>query len=282
MIDWEPRQTIEAAYRRAIQSLMNKFMELIPLDIEDPYDIGDLLQTYASSDIFQEFAHATARKMVTGLFVDGSRTWREAAQESGMGKMLRAALARELEGPVGIRMQQLIDENAELISSFPLNIAKEVNEFVREESLAGRRAATIASSFREQFPEVTAGRIALISRTETGKTSTALIRARAEEIDLNWYEWETSQDQRVRRSHRKMQSVLVNWNDPPSPEMLIGEKPHGHYHAGNIYNCRCYPAPVVRFDLLQWPAKVYYGGHVQYMTFANFRRVAGAIFAEAA
>lgn len=58
---------------------------------------------------------------------------------------------------------------------------------------------------------------------------------------------------RVRKSHRIMEGVLVNWNMPPSPERLAGEKDVGNYHAGNIWNCRCYPEPLISVDDIRWP-----------------------------
>ena len=62
-----------------------------------------------------------------------------------------------------------------------------------------------------------------------------------------------------------MEGVLVNWNDPPSPEKLVGEKPVGNYHAGNIWNCRCYPEPVVEPDWLPNRVKVYHDGQIEAM-----------------
>jgi hypothetical protein len=71
-----------------------------------------------------------------------------------------------------------------------------------------------------------------------------------------------------------MEGVLVCWNNPPSPEMLIGEKNVGYYHAGNIYNCRCYPEVVIKLDFISWPHKVYYNGTIQTMTRKQFETIA--------
>jgi hypothetical protein len=71
-----------------------------------------------------------------------------------------------------------------------------------------------------------------------------------------------------------MAGVLVHWDDPPAPEILAGEKSEGHYDAGDIYNCRCSAEPLLRYDQVAWPAKVYHGGVVRRMTLAQFRRLA--------
>ena len=52
----------------------------------------------------------------------------------------------------------------------------------------------------------------------------------------------------------------------------MGEDYEGNYGPGEIYNCRCYPEPLLRFDQTSWPAKVYYKGRVQHMTLAAFKR----------
>jgi hypothetical protein len=40
-------------------------------------------------------------------------------------------------------------------------------------------------------------------------------------------------------------------------------------------NCRCYPAPLLRFSQIDWPARVYQGNQIQRMTLAAFRKIAG-------
>jgi hypothetical protein len=72
-----------------------------------------------------------------------------------------------------------------------------------------------------------------------------------------------------------MSDVLIAWSDPPSPEQLFGEKSYGKYHAGNIFNCRCYPEPLVELHYVNWPHKVYHGGQIKTMTLAQFERLIG-------
>ena len=67
-----------------------------------------------------------------------------------------------------------------------------------------------------------------------------------------------------------MNDVLVSWNNPPSPELLVKEKDVGRYHAGNIWNCRCYSEPLIDIDDVKWPHKVYINGSIQKMSKARF------------
>jgi hypothetical protein len=45
--------------------------------------------------------------------------------------------------------------------------------------------------------------------------------------------------------------------------------------AANIIaqNCRCAPAPLLRYDQVQWPHKVFVHNRIQYISLAAFRRI---------
>lgn len=286
--DWSPLRRIETDYLKAIQDIVNKVLtqvreDLTAREIMSPYEVTATIRKYFTTDMYRTYALAAARRMITGLFHDGARTWREAARQSMRGREIYQGLQRELKGPVGFRLQALIEQNAELIRTFPLSIAKQANSFIAEEMLKGRRATAIAGDLVTQFPEISQARLSLIARTEVSKASADLTRARAEHVGIEWYEWRTSKDARVRDSHRILDRVLISWTDPPSPEELAGIKSSlGHYNAGGAPNCRCYPAPLVDIDDVSWPHKVYYAGSIKYMTRVAFRSLAGGAYAAAA
>lgn len=278
MVTWQPRRRIELEYRKSLKKLLGCFQTLIEgHELTSPHEILEALRRYVTTDFFVGLAHKLAKKMVTGLYHDQARTWREAAQQGMMGQEIYQALRRELQGPVGTRLNELVRENAKLISTFPESIAPQVNSFITREAQKGRRAEAVAEELRAQFPDITKGRLNLIARTETAKANTALSQSRAEQLELPWYVWRTSGDARVRDSHFIMEGVLVNWNNPPNPEQLDKEPKvhHGPYHAGNIYNCRCYPESLLDLKQVQWPAKVFWAGKIQRMTRAQFEQVGG-------
>jgi phage putative head morphogenesis protein, SPP1 gp7 family len=243
--------------------------------LTDPFEITAAIRSWLHNMVFHQFADNISQKVVTGLLNSSEKTWRMAARESSNGRLIYEALRRELQGPVGVSVASQINRNAEIIKSMPLDLAKQLTNFISDESVKGRRSEDIADEILRKFPGMTRNKAALIARTETSKTSTALTQARCENLGLNWYRWRTSEDGHVRDSHKHMEGVLVKWSDPPSPERLIGAKnPPAPYHAGNIYNCRCYPEPVVNLDHVKWPAKVYYGGAITMMTRSQFEKIA--------
>lgn len=270
---WEPNQRIEHGYFRSLQEITVYLQDAIKNET-DPFKIVRILKTILNTPTFHRYTQVTALRMVTNLFVGSAKTWREAARQSSKSRVIYEALRHELQGPVGGAVNFQVQRNAELIRTLPLDIAGRVTDYISEESFKGRRAADIAENIQRMFPENSKAKAQLIARTEVSKTSTALTRARAENIGLDWYEWRTSEDQRVRSSHRHMDRVLVRWTDPPSPEELIGEKSYGHYHSGDIFNCRCYPAPLTGIDRVSWPHKVYMNGSITMMTLSQFRQLA--------
>lgn len=270
---WKPKRRIEVLYKKSLKQLMRRLEKKL-LGLTSIRDILNTIKKFAESKEFKEYAEKSAMKMVTSLFSDAGRTWREAARKNSKGKEIYEALKKEFNTPIGLAVKEQIERNAELINSMPKSISKEITEHVASETLKGRRAEYIAQDLQKMYPYMIESKAKLIARTEVSKTSTALTKARCENLGINWYIWHTSEDQRVRSSHSHMEGVLICWDNPPSPERLIGEKFVGYYHAGNIYNCRCYPAPVIKLDFISWPHKVYYNGAIQTMTRKEFEIIA--------
>lgn len=274
-MDWKPIRRIEIQYQRSMRRLLNKFWEeIIFLNITDPFGIVKRLKALGRSRTYGVFAEAIAKSMATGVFKGNARSWREASRKAMRGDVAYKALQKELEGNLGKLIQEQTKRNAELIQTLPADIAINITDYIKSESLKGIRSSDIAKEIQTKFPDHSAARATLIARTETSKTSTALTEARCSSMGIRWYVWRTSEDGRVRSSHSHMDDVLVAWSDPPSPEALIGEKSVGKYHAGNIYNCRCYPEPLTDIDDVSWPCKVYRGGSIIRMTRKQFERMA--------
>ena len=161
--------------------------------------------------------------------------------------------------------------NASLIRTLPNDVAEKVVKNIAEEAIKGKRARSIEKIIRQDTDKHSRASARLIARTEVAKTQSAITKSRAQNLDMNWYVWRTALDgNRVRKSHRLMEGVIVNWNDPPSPEELAGEQSVGHYHAGNIWNCRCYSEVLLDVDDVKWPHKVYRNGQITKMNKTEF------------
>jgi len=168
------------------------------------------------------------------------------ARDRGMWEQLSDEMSRELRkeirtAPTGARMQALLQEQVTLITSLPKDAAQRVHEL----TLAGIEDSTRAKEIAKEIArsgEVSVSRANLIARTEVARTASTLTQARAEHVGSEGYVWRTSGDSDVRHSHKQMNGKFVRWDSPPT--LSDGTTTH----AGQIYNCRCYPEPVIPED----------------------------------
>lgn len=266
-------RTTESRFQQNIFKLLGQMLPKFSGSFEEW--IEDLIDMRNHNPFFH-YSKFVAGRMVNNVNVENARNWREAAQRNQRSRMLYAGLMQEMAGDLGVHTTKLVNENAELIRSIPSDVALKLNGQIAKLQMAGVRHGTIAKAMKAEFTKLTTSKVKLIARTQTAAASSIITEARAESIGLDWFEWLTSEDQRVRPSHEKMSSVLVSWHDLPSPEKLIGQKSTlGRYAPGRCPNCRCTPAPLLTVDDVSWPHKVYHNGALHNMTRAQFMMLSG-------
>ena len=272
--DWKTTRLLQDSFFDTLSKLTDLFHYIAFSAGDDKEKYINDMRNFQNSEPFNSFVYSAVRRMVTPIAVQNMRTWRMAAKKAtknpGLYRMLMSEINQGLKSDIEIQ----IEENASLIKTLPTDVAKKVTKDISDMALKGMRASEIAKVIREQTDKHSRASAKLIARTEVSKTTTALTKARCDNLDLHWYVWRTMEDgDRVRKSHRIMEGVLVNWNEPPSPEALAGEKSVGNYHAGNIWNCRCYPEPLIEIDDISWPHKVYTNGKIQTMDKMQFEQM---------
>lgn len=200
--------------------------------VEEPTKLTQMMRRY--SDMLQPWAATVAKQMVEEVAARDTTAWITTGNE--IGRNLRGEIER---APTGEVMKQKIAEAERLITSLPLEAAQRVQKLVVEAMPGGVRARETAAEIM-RTEEVTESRAMLIARTETTRAATALVEARARALGSTHYVWETVGDADVRSTHRKLQGKVVSWDDPP----VAGENGE-RAHAGAIYNCRCWPRPII-------------------------------------
>jgi SPP1 gp7 family putative phage head morphogenesis protein len=272
--DWNLSRRVELKYRQSLIKIQKMIQKGIR-KFKNPSDIIRYLHQLSQSEELKTVAIQTANRFVTMSNVVNAKTWREAARESSQSATIFREITNIVNSPqVGQVIQRQIVENASLIRTLPLVVAQDVTKFVSSKAYEGLRASTIANELHSKIEGYSNARANLIARTETSKAMTALTESRSKSIGINWYIWRTANDgERVRKSHANMKDVIVKYDDPPSPEELIEAKSEGHYNAGNIYNCRCFPRPLISPKNITWPARVYYNGVIQKMSQQQFEKI---------
>lgn len=271
---WRQSRKVENEYLKSLYTLCDMFKKIAQSVGNDQALYVQRMNDFQNSYQYEKYIMSAVRRMVTPLSDVNARTWREAARKSSRGRFLYSLLVDELQQGKEVLINDQLIENTAFIRTLPNDVAEKVVKNIAEEVLKGKRARSIEKVIREETDKHSRASARLIARTEVAKTQSALTRARAQSLDMQWYVWRTALDgNRVRASHRLMEGVLVNWNDPPAPEELASEKSAGHYHAGNIYNCRCYSEILLDVDDVKWNHKVYRNGQIKTMSKSEFLKI---------
>lgn len=226
---------IERHYARQLRKIARHVGDIIaafpPGDPAAEPVIRRALEGYA--DTIDGWARVTAGHMVAAVEKTDAATWAARAKE------MSAALRMEVErAPTGQVMRALLDEQVTLIKSIPLDAAQRVHDWTLTGIEDASRSKVVAAEILRSN-DVSAARATLIARTEVARTASKLTEARAIAVGSEGYIWRTSGDSDVRDSHKKMNGKFVRWDTPPT--LTDGTTTH----AGQIYNCRCYPEPVI-------------------------------------
>lgn len=219
-----------------------------------------------------------ARRMVERVARQNAQAWRSVVARGTSvrtSQRIFAGLRREMDGPVGARVSDLIQQNAKLVAALPAEVNRKTAAFVARGQQQGLRSSTLVAELERRLPQLRKSEAKLLARSGVAQAAAAVTRARSEGLGLRWYDWTTSEDGRVRPSHRKMDKVLVPWATAPSPEALNGEKGYGHYHPGGTRWCRCIALPLVDLAEVSWPHRVYAHGGIERMSRQDFEQFAG-------
>lgn len=234
------RFTRASAAERQYVSQLRKVARVIG-GLVDGFDLDDLSAVATLQDalnrystILRPWARATAGRMLAEVSRKDTRVWASLART--MGRTLR----KEIESaPTGIVLRGLMDEQVALITSLPIDAGRRVHELALRSLSTSERPGVIAKEI-ERSGEVAASRATLIARTEVGRASTNLTAARAQYVGSTHFVWRSAGDSDVRPLHKELNGKAFRWDEPP----VAGERGERSL-PGAIYNCRCYPEPIL-------------------------------------
>tara|TARA_R110000851_G_scaffold111760_1_gene235431 strand:- start:1137 stop:1952 length:816 start_codon:yes stop_codon:yes gene_type:complete len=131
-------------------------------------------------------------------------------------------------------LQAKIAENVGLIQSIPDQYFKSLVTIVNEGTTRGNRASSMFKEIRKLNGQ-TRKRAKVIARDQTQKVNSAITQARQESLGVVKYRWRTSNDERVRATHKAHNGKVFRWDRPP--------KDTGH--PGQDIQCRCVAEPIL-------------------------------------
>ena len=231
-------ERLEAEYLRALRQVTRQVDHIVKGMAEakggvlrNSSELEAMLRNY--SRIIAPWARSVANRMLNRVAGKDETAW------SKLGKDMGRELRKEIQdAPTGELLRAFLQEQVILITSLPAEAADRVHKLTLEGMTGAKRADEVAAEIL-QTGKVTESRAKLIARTEIARTASALTMVRAQHVGSTHYVWRTSGDSDVRSSHKHMNGAVVPWDTPPMLE--DGTRTH----AGQIYNCRCYPEPIL-------------------------------------
>lgn len=153
-----------------------------------------------------------------------------------MTKQVRSTLAVDIfspdTAPIRDGVASWLRENIELYEEASDRLLMETERAVLRGFRGGRRASSISGDI-EKIERVSASRAEMIARDQIAKLNGAITKERQTALGITKYIWRTSNDERVRTSHRELNGETFSWSNPP---------PEGH--PGQPINCRCRAEPI--------------------------------------
>jgi SPP1 gp7 family putative phage head morphogenesis protein len=229
----------ETGYLKRLRGIARQVGHLVEgyYDGRDILSVSDVelravLKKY--SDLIVPWARSAADLMLADVARRDKAGWAKVSRE--MGRQLHIEIES---APTGELFRELMQQQVVLITSLPIEAAQRVHNLVLQAQETSSRGEEIIAAIMRSG-EVTEGRARTIARTETGRASSTLLQARATHIGSPGYIWRSMGDSDVRKLHRKLNGRFFAWSDPP----ISGESGE-RSHPGCIYNCRCFPDPVI-------------------------------------
>lgn len=237
---WIRTRETEQAFQRSLSNVARQVGKLV----KDMAPGGKVTPISASrlenilidySNILKPWARSITATMHARVDLREQRAWRELSDSMGRG------IREELKtAETGDALRILLSEQAELITSIPIKAAHRIHDITVGNLISADRGEGDLEEMIMRSGEVSLSHARMIARTETARTASILTEVRAVHLDSPGYFWRTVKDTDVRPRHKKLEATFHEWNNPP----VSGEDGE-RSHPGQIYNCRCYPEPVL-------------------------------------
>lgn len=150
------------------------------------------------------------------------------------------------------QLELFANQNAQLIDGLTDEEMKRVSGIVQRGLQEGSSNRSIEKDINNSFG-ITRRHAKLIARDQTSKLNGSLTKLRQQELGVTQYIWQSSLDERVRKTHRALEGKTCRWDDPT----VYLDKESGKWnkrssiggtetHPSVDVNCRCVPLAVLK------------------------------------
>lgn len=136
-------------------------------------------------------------------------------------------------------LEDWVSQNVSLVRGLGESSLAEMEQIILRMVRDGESISNIRKQLVERF-EVSQNRARFIARDQMSKINGQLTEERQTRIGVTEYIWRTSQDQRVRSDHARLNGKVIQWDEPPITNRRTGDR----NHPGGDFQCRCWADPV--------------------------------------
>jgi SPP1 gp7 family putative phage head morphogenesis protein len=142
--------------------------------------------------------------------------------------------------------------NSRLIKSIPETMLNDVSIVIQTGYRAGSSMTYIKNQITDKF-NIAENRARLIARDQIGKLHSNIIKDEHLRLGITQYRWLTSQDERVRPSHRVMSNKICQWSNANTYKNNTEDKSWKErssiggvlLQVGEDFQCRCSPIAIL-------------------------------------
>lgn len=246
-------------YRNAMDKEAQKFIESLYKETEAVYDtlkmenavkrrkpsvasVRFILNKYkgVKLDIFLKNSEKIIKKWLKMARTSSDRNIKKLLSEMA-GKQITIEYDKTYDEMLKLRIRQ----NVQLIKNATEQTLTNVENIVFDAMTTGQGWADIQQTLEIQ-KDIQKDRIKLIARDQTAKTNAALNELGQREAGIKYFMWRTAQDERVRSSHRELNSKIYKWGDIEQrlPVIAITHNKEVRGYPAQAVNCRCIARPV--------------------------------------
>lgn len=136
--------------------------------------------------------------------------------------------------------------NTKLVKSIPAELLEDLSYVIEDGFRTGLSLEELNKSIVSKF-DISKNRASVIARTEIAKLHSNTLRDEYLKLGIENYEWYTSNDERVRASHKVLNKKICNWNDATIYKNKMTDKEWKkkssisavEKQVGEDFQCRC-------------------------------------------
>jgi SPP1 gp7 family putative phage head morphogenesis protein len=231
-----------AKYNKITNSY-NLSIDLIPQDIQIALSVSDTLFSAYYTKIVNELANINVDDALEVFSFETEYI----KSLSDVDKQVYQSLKKDItitpdytEGTKE-RLAKNFNENLKLtVKSFAEDEILKLREKVQESFDKGMRAKELSKVIQKEF-NTTVKKANFLARQELSLITSKYKQDRYEVAGITKYKWSTSQDERVRDSHKELNGRIFSFDDPP----IVDDKTGARANPGEYYNCRCVAIPII-------------------------------------